>query len=189
MDISCSDGFGNAGGDWTGPIAGDLGINGNISGDPLFADSMEGDVHLRFDSPCRDSGDGTVPGLPGKDWEGDPRIAGGGVDMGADEFHEHLYWTGAAAPGQGIALKIVGSPMEATLLCVGTDVLDPPVATKYGDWCLKYPVWPVSLGAVPWKGVLEITARIPHTYPAPCEVPLQAFVRDGLTNLCILKIE
>ncbi len=34
--LSCCDLYGNAGGDWTGTIAGQLGQNGNISRDPLF---------------------------------------------------------------------------------------------------------------------------------------------------------
>jgi hypothetical protein len=38
IDLSCCDLFGNQGGDWTGAIAGLLGINGNFSLDPLFCE-------------------------------------------------------------------------------------------------------------------------------------------------------
>lgn len=34
--LSCCDLYGNAGGDWTGVIANQLGVNGNITRDPLF---------------------------------------------------------------------------------------------------------------------------------------------------------
>ncbi len=50
--FSCCDIYGNAGGDWTGSIAGQSGINGNFSADPLFCDSAGGDYHLDGLSPC-----------------------------------------------------------------------------------------------------------------------------------------
>ncbi|MDA1222957.1 MAG: right-handed parallel beta-helix repeat-containing protein [Planctomycetota bacterium] len=73
-----------------GPIGGVVGIQGNISADPLFVDAAYGDYHIRLDSPARDAGTQTVPGgLPASDFWGQPRIAGGPVfgqvDIGADE--------------------------------------------------------------------------------------------------------
>ncbi|MBD3237556.1 MAG: hypothetical protein GF330_12690 [Candidatus Eisenbacteria bacterium] len=50
--LSCCDLYGNAGGDWTGPIAEQLGVSGNISEDPLFCDAAAGDVGLQPGSPC-----------------------------------------------------------------------------------------------------------------------------------------
>jgi predicted outer membrane repeat protein len=50
--ITCTDIFGNVGGDWVGPIAGRLGVSGNISLDPLFCDWYESDFHLSSLSPC-----------------------------------------------------------------------------------------------------------------------------------------
>jgi len=50
--LTCTDIFGNIGGDWIGVIAGQSGINGNISEDPLFCDPDMGDFSLRNDSPC-----------------------------------------------------------------------------------------------------------------------------------------
>ena len=52
--VSCSDVFGNTGGDWTGCIASLYGVAGNISMDPLFcggADINEA-YTLRENSPC-----------------------------------------------------------------------------------------------------------------------------------------
>jgi hypothetical protein len=50
--LTCCDIFGNAGGDWVGPIAGQLGVNGNICEDPLFCDAANLDFTLHADSPC-----------------------------------------------------------------------------------------------------------------------------------------
>ena len=43
---------GNAGGDWIGGIAGQLGVSGNFSADPLFCDPDNGDFTLSSQSPC-----------------------------------------------------------------------------------------------------------------------------------------
>ncbi|MFH1679452.1 MAG: right-handed parallel beta-helix repeat-containing protein [Candidatus Eisenbacteria bacterium] len=50
--ITRSDIFGNEGGDWVGTIAGLLGVDCNLSLDPLFCSMNEGDFTLRSDSPC-----------------------------------------------------------------------------------------------------------------------------------------
>jgi predicted outer membrane repeat protein len=53
--FTCCDIFGNAGGDWVGCIAGQYGINGNISEDPLFCgeEHHPGDPYtLDIASPC-----------------------------------------------------------------------------------------------------------------------------------------
>ena len=59
---------------------------GNIDTDPLFIDFAGGDYHLSAASPCIDAGD---PGYPltasQTDIDGQPRVLGGRVDMGADE--------------------------------------------------------------------------------------------------------
>ncbi len=50
--ISCTDIFGNDGGDWIDCLAGNYGINGNISEDPLFFAAELEDWHLLPLSPC-----------------------------------------------------------------------------------------------------------------------------------------
>ncbi len=58
---------------------------GNIDVDPLFADLLGDNLRLQPDSPCINSGfDSNAGGDP--DLDGNPRIAGGTVDMGAYEF-------------------------------------------------------------------------------------------------------
>lgn len=45
------------------------------------------DFHIAWQSKCRDSGTGDHPDVPGSDFEGDPRTAGGLPDIGADEVY------------------------------------------------------------------------------------------------------
>jgi len=60
--LTCCDVFGNAGGNWTGCIAGQLGVNGNFSLDPQFCNLVMHDFRLQTTSPC----------LPGNHPQGDP---------------------------------------------------------------------------------------------------------------------
>ncbi|MHC4314205.1 MAG: right-handed parallel beta-helix repeat-containing protein [Planctomycetota bacterium] len=60
---------------------------GNIDADPCFVDADNGDYHLLFSSPCIDAGEPDYIPSPGeKDIDGEPRVIGGRVDMGVDEF-------------------------------------------------------------------------------------------------------
>ena len=62
---------------------------GNIDADPLFVDPNSGDFHLTVDSPCIDAGDPEfMPDKGETDMDGEPRVIGAAVDMGADEFHD-----------------------------------------------------------------------------------------------------
>lgn len=50
--LTCSDLYGNSGGDWVGCLADQADQNGNLCADPLFCDPANQDYTLRFDSPC-----------------------------------------------------------------------------------------------------------------------------------------
>jgi predicted outer membrane repeat protein len=52
-DLFCCDVWGNAGGDWVGPIEGQCGINENISLDPMFCDPASDALTLEAGSPCQ----------------------------------------------------------------------------------------------------------------------------------------
>ncbi|MCK4415299.1 MAG: hypothetical protein KAY32_17330, partial [Candidatus Eisenbacteria sp.] len=60
LTLTCCDLYGNVDGDWTGSIAGQYGVDGNISEDPLFCDPSGGAPDYDFgyyfglhsDSPC-----------------------------------------------------------------------------------------------------------------------------------------
>jgi PKD repeat protein len=63
---------------------------GNINRDPEFAGDV--DYHMDTTSPCIDAGNNSATGLPGLDFEGNPRVINGNddgtatVDMGAYEM-------------------------------------------------------------------------------------------------------
>lgn len=164
---------------------------GNISSDPLFVEPVDGDLHLTFRSPCKDTGDNTaVTGI--HDFEGDPRIAYGTVDMGADEFYTHLYWTGDATPSGSVALKFVGLPWTTPVqLWLGSGVMDPPMHTKYGDWHLEFPLlFNATLGSIPNPdGILVIPITLPAGVPTPLTLPLQAGIGLELTNLSVMEVK
>jgi Chlamydia polymorphic membrane protein (Chlamydia_PMP) repeat len=50
--ISCCNFYGNEGGDWVDDFSGNLGVDGNISADPLFCDAANSDFHIQGYSPC-----------------------------------------------------------------------------------------------------------------------------------------
>jgi hypothetical protein len=168
---------------------------GMIDADPLFVDPTKVDYHLTFSSPCRGSGNNNVITEP-TDFEGDPRIAHGTVDMGADEFYTHLYQTGDATPGGLVEIKFVALPDTAPVaLCIGTGVLDHSIPTHWGawwkEWWLEFPIiGPVVLGSIPSPdGIFIYPARIPPDIPGPYAVPMQAFIGDSLTNLYTMEVE
>ena len=53
--------------------------------DPLFVGNDN--YHLKLSSPCINTGDNSAPSLPATDKDGNPRISGGTVDMGAYEYN------------------------------------------------------------------------------------------------------
>jgi hypothetical protein len=58
---------------------------GNISNGPLFVDSANGNLRLQSNSPCINAGNNAYVTTT-TDLDGNPRIVGGRVDMGAYEF-------------------------------------------------------------------------------------------------------
>ncbi len=57
----------------------------NIDYDPALTAPGNGDFHLQPASLCINAGFNNAPGIPDTDFEGDPRIINGTVDIGADE--------------------------------------------------------------------------------------------------------
>ncbi|TKJ37159.1 MAG: hypothetical protein CEE38_09710 [Planctomycetes bacterium B3_Pla] len=85
--------YSNISGGWPG--------EGNIDADPMFVDAdgpdyipgtEDDDLRLAPLSPCIDSGDpGYVSGPDETDFDANPRITGGRIDMGAYEFQSLIY--------------------------------------------------------------------------------------------------
>jgi hypothetical protein len=61
--FTCSDIYGNAGGDWTGCISGQAGTSGNFSSDPLFCNATAGDLSVRDNSLCAPARNPTCGGV------------------------------------------------------------------------------------------------------------------------------
>jgi len=164
---------------------------GMINTDPLFVDSAYGDLHLTYLSPCKDAGlNSAVVKLT--DFENDPRIAYSNVDIGADEFHTHIYYTGNARPGGHVALKLIDTPTTTPIIFwVGSGVLDTPFKSKkFGDWYLRSPLFlGVSLGAIPSPfGVLSLPYTFGPNIPL-VDIPMQALIGKKLTNLCVMEVK
>lgn len=67
-------------------VANQTGLNGNIADSPLFVNLPGGNVHIDALSPARNAGNSAAAALPAFDFDGDNRVIGGTVDIGADEF-------------------------------------------------------------------------------------------------------
>jgi len=169
---------------------------GNIDADPLFHDPANSDFHLTWDSPCRDAGTNTAPGLPDVDFEADQRPAFGTADIGYDEYHYHLYHWGDVVPGDQIELRIVGSPSYPVTLYLGAGFVSPPFPTQHGDLYIQWPpLWQGSIGTVPGNGILVLDVTVPTAWSRSEIHPLQALVGSWgsawtlFTNLDLLIVE
>ncbi len=90
-----NDVFGNSGANWSG-VTDPTGTDGNIAAEPLIASLPFGNFHLQPTSPCVDAGNNS-DAMPGYgDYDGQSRILGPAVDIGADESDGTLWNTNPA---------------------------------------------------------------------------------------------
>jgi len=169
--------------------------SGMIDVDPLFVDSSTRDFHLTWGSSCGNAGLESIPGLPSRDFEGDPRVVWGGIDIGADEFYPHLYHKGAVVAGQEIDIVVTGWPNMYVTVGKGSGVLDPPKPTYYGEMYLNEPITIYYPGRTSANGVLIISETVPLSWNYGEEYPFQALAgvigwpETTLTNLMVLTAE
>ncbi len=125
--------------------AGYAGHHNNISADPQFLNPAQGDYHIPSNSPVVNAGYNSVPGLPDTDIDGEPRIMGSTVDMGADEVPLYLCLFKEVEPDPAY----VGQPLTYTLR-----------ATNFGDQDLSTIITDVLPAQVSPSGTLTWTPTI-----------------------------
>lgn len=163
--------------------------DGMVTDDPLFVDRAENDYHILYVSPCRGTGlNATTVGHT--DIEGDPRITLSTVDMGADEFHHHLYCTGDFKPEGVITAHIIGPPgADPIVMFIGADLLDTPASSAWGEFYLEAPFVVFGpLGTISTLGIVNLPSALPVFPPTPYDIHLQTLVGDKLTNLFTLEV-
>ncbi|MFH1999318.1 MAG: hypothetical protein ABIK28_06535 [Planctomycetota bacterium] len=160
----------------------------NLDADPRFGDPGEGDFHLRFTSPCLNAGYNSAIG-DRDDFEDDPRICQGIVDLGADEFYPHLYCTGLFKPGHEIKAGPAGIPgTSPVVLFIGSGISDPPRKYQWGFFHLEGSLFVLPLGSIPSDGMLKIPGRISELPAGPYTVPMQALIGNHFSNLFEVEI-
>ncbi|MHC4943203.1 MAG: choice-of-anchor Q domain-containing protein [Planctomycetota bacterium] len=165
-----------------------------IDEDPLFVDPDSGDFHILYTSPCRNAGTNSPPSLPDFDFEGDPRIADGTADIGADEFYRHIYYIGDLFPTKDFEFKFIGTPGKTQVgFWLGLYLLETPLTLPVlGTWYIAGPnIGPAILGTMPADGVIVIPATIPKYPPGPYTFYAQALIGPPLkaTNLCTFNVK
>jgi len=123
-NFDSNDVFAPQGTPYGGVCTDQTGITGNISADPLFFDPTHNNFHLLFGSPVIDKGNNAAPDLPTTDFDGNPRIQNGTVDMGAYEFFPTTATVGPSSLAFGSqAFGTTSSAQTVTVTNTGANVL------------------------------------------------------------------
>ena len=110
---------------------------GNITNDPQFVDAAGGDYRLLPTSPCVDAGSNVYVTV-GTDLDGNPRIFGASVDMGAYEYQGAL---SADSDNDGIP------DWWETARGLNPAVSNAPNANKDGDWMTDWEEYLADTGS------------------------------------------
>jgi len=140
---------------WTGSLGG----TGNIGADPQFVDPAAGDYRVLPRSPCVDAGDNSaVPASVVTDMDGNPRILGPAVDMGAYEA------TSAPLPVDRFELSPIDTPQAVDVpFDVTVRATDAEGRTEddfYGR--VELSGW-ISEGVIPTVLISELGVNSPET--------------------------
>jgi len=120
---------------------------GNITNEPAFVDFVNGDLHLQSDSACINSGNNAYA-TNAIDLDGNPRISGGTVDIGAYEFQN---------PASVISYAWL---QQYHLATDGTaDYVDSDVPA--GDGMNNYQEWMAGTNPTNAASVLKMTSAVP----------------------------
>ena len=148
-----------------------LGSPNNVTNAPLFVNLAGEDFHLQSNSPCINSGNNAAVTTP-TDFDGNPRIVGGTVDLGAYEYQ---------SPSSVISyayLEQYGLPVDGS---VDNADLDGTGFNVYQDWIAGLnPTNPAS--------ILVMLPPVPTNNPTGVAVSWQSvsniiYFLQGSTNL------
>ena len=132
-------------------------VSGNITNEPLFVDLAAGNFHLATNSPCINAGSNSWA-VGAVDFEGNPRIVGGTVDIGAYEWCVAPCSCPAPATSAGSRSRSRGRP----------------------GWCwasMSPPIAPIGRGWLP-------SPTRPGRSATPIRPPA---VRSAITGSCICR--
>lgn len=158
------------------------GTNGNISADPKFISTTPGkeDYHLRSDSLCVNGGDNSAVKAGDFDIDGEPRISGVAVDIGADEaLWYYAPWQGVKAGWNLVSVPITPTDPTPNSVFEGLDIANSSLLTwdnAQQQYTLCGPAWPgpVARGSAYWflhEGA-DGSIRLPG-YPGTTDYQLQ----------------
>jgi hypothetical protein len=145
------------------------GWGGNITNEPLFIDSIGGNLRLQTNSPCINAGD-NVYVVGTTDLDGRPRIVGGTVDIGAYEFQR-------AGMGEFIGwLQSYGLPTDGSADFIDSD----------GDGMNNWQEWRCGTNPTNALSVLRLLSAVPTGADVTVtwqSVPTINYVLERSTNL------
>jgi hypothetical protein len=176
-------GCGGSGAGWNSSIGTDSGAN--IAADPtfvspvaaFFSPTTTGDYRLRAGSPCIDAGNNAaVPSGVTTDLDGNPRIVGPAVDMGAYEFQGTCNLAVQSAPPTGLSIgssrgnagttdytDTVGYDASVNLQAPATD----PLGYTFSQWTVN--------SAAQTAGQKSITFTVPTNMVAVAQYTANSY--------------